>query len=423
VGWASACSAAFYGSTPECGKTIWPASRASARGYLSQLESGARRLTRLDKTQKFLDALGVPADLRPVIQSPAAIETVRHDSEEADHLRALANEAARTSHDFVELISPSNVSAEVLERFHFSLARIATDYVHAPLFPLFTELISVRDELFALLQGRQRPQQTRELFMLTGTACLLLAHASQNLGESTPAMAQIRTARMCAEQADHTGLRAWAAGTAALITEWSPQNRMALKLTAHAARLAPPGEARIRIAAIEARTAARIGDRRLSLAALRRMEQAREETPVHDEVEQFGGLLTFPTAKQDYYIGGTLTLLGDYEEAHHHATAAITAYRSGPREERSYGDETLAQMDLITIGILRGDFDAAATALGHVLDLPPQMRIRQLGNAVNRLDSLTNRPDLKGNKTIGQLMDLVRDYRVLDSAAAIRSQR
>ncbi|WP_228447247.1 helix-turn-helix domain-containing protein [Streptomyces paludis] len=390
-----------------------------SQGYLSQLESGARHLTRLDKTQKFLDALGVPAGLWPVIQPLAEAGTAEHEPD----LRVLASAAAQTSHDFVELISPSNVSAEVLERFHFSLARIATDYVHAPLFPLFTELISVRDELFVLLQGRQRPQQTRELFMLAGTACLLLAHASQNLGESTSAMAQIRTARMCAEQADHTGLRAWAAGTAALITEWSPQNRMALKLTEHAARLAPAGEARIRIAAIEARTAARIGDRRLSLAALDRMKRAREETPVHDEVEQFGGLLTFPTAKQNYYIGGALTLLGDYDEAHHHATAAITAYRSGPSEERSYGDEILGQMDLITIGLLRGDFDEAATALGHVLDLPPQKRIRQLGNALNRLDSLTSRPELKGNRTITQLMALIRDYRVIDSTAAIRSQR
>lgn len=198
---------------------------------------------------------------------------------------------------------------------------------------------------------------------------------------------------------------------------------MALKLTEYAAQLAPAGEARIRITAIEARVAARIGDHELSLAALNRMRQAREETPLHDEVEQFGGLLTFPLAKQDYYLGGTYTLLGKHEEAHRHATAAIAAYRSGPREERSYGDEALAHIDLITAGILQGDPDGATTALQHVLDLPPQMRIRQLGSAMDRLGSLMRRTDLKGNRTIGQLADLIHGYQVIDGTTALRSER
>ncbi|MFE0187622.1 helix-turn-helix domain-containing protein [Streptomyces sp. NPDC059008] len=397
-----------------------------SQGYLSQLESGARRLTRLDKTQSFLDALDVPEELRPVASSsPPIHETLEPEpcSDDTDQLRSLATGAAQSSRAFADSISPSNVSTDELEQFGFTLARIATDYVHTPLLPLFTDLVAVRDELFDRLQGRQHPQQSRELFMLAGTACLLLAHASQNLGEPTSAMAQIRTARLCAEQADHKGLRAWTAGTVALIAEWSPQNRMALKLTEQAARLAPAGEARIRIAAIEARVAARIGDRELSLAALDRMQRAREESPLHDEVEQFGGLLTFPLAKQDYYLGGTYTLLGKHEQARHHATAAITAYRSGPTEERSYGDEALAHIDLITAGILQGDPDGATTALQHVLDLPLQMRIRQLGSAMDRLGGLMRRTDLKGNRTIRQLADLIHGYQVIDGAAALRSER
>ncbi|MFF4605271.1 helix-turn-helix domain-containing protein [Streptomyces sp. NPDC001339] len=397
-----------------------------SQGYLSQLESGARRLTRLDKTQAFLDALNVPGELRPgALGSSTAGDKPELEpcSDDTDEMRSLAAGAAQSSRAFAEFISPSNVSTDELEQFGFTLARIATDYVHAPLLPLFTDLIAVRDELFDRLEGRQRPQQSRELFMLAGTACLLLAHASQNLGEPTSAMTQIRTARLCAEQADHTGLRAWIAGTTALLAEWSPQSRMALKLTERAAQLAPAGESRIRIAAIEARVAARIGDRELSLAALDRMRRAREETPLHDEVEQFGGLLTFPLAKQDYYLGGTYTLLGRHEEARQHATAAITAYRSGPMEERSYGDEALAHIDLITTGILQGDPDGATTALQHVLNLPPQMRIRQLGSAMDRLGGLMRRGDLKGNRTVGQLADLIHDYEVIDGTLTLRSER
>lgn len=136
--------------------------------------------------------------------------------------------------------------------------------------------------------------------MLAGTTRLLLSHASQNLGDPRSAMAQIRTAWTCAEQVDHTGLRAWARGTAALITDSSPQNCMALKLTDHGAALTPAGESRIRIAAIEARTAARLGDRERALAAIARLTDAREQMSERDEVEEFGGLLRLPTAKQEY---------------------------------------------------------------------------------------------------------------------------
>lgn len=52
------------------------------------------------------------------------------------------------------------------------------------------------------------------MFFLAGTCCLLLAHASQNLGDSASAMAQIRAALTCAEEADHHGLRAWTHGSA-----------------------------------------------------------------------------------------------------------------------------------------------------------------------------------------------------------------
>lgn len=336
---------------------------------------------------------------------------------ETDGLRVLATTAAQSSTVFTELFSSTNVSEDVLEQFRFTLSRIATAYVHAPLLPLFTELITVRDQLFALLQGRQSPHQSRDLFLLAGTACLLLAHASQNLGETSSSLAQVRAARLCAERAGHTGLQAWTAGTGALIAEWSPQSRMSLKLAQHAASIAPPGEARIRIAAIEARTAARIGDETLARQALDRMQDARQESPVHDEVEQFGGLLTFPAAKQDYYLGGTYTLLGDHEAAHQHASAAIGAYRDGPPEERSYGDEALAHIDLITIGILEGGFDDDAEgALRHVLDLPAQLRIRQLGNAMNRIKALMRSSEHQGSRTIGQLSHLIRDYQVFDGA-------
>ena len=376
--------------------------------------------TDIDRAVGDLDAVGAPPELVR-LQRWDTSGSAQDGTSRAHDLRALSAQAAAASLEFAESVTPSNITDDTLEHLSFEISRIATDYVHAPLLPLFGDLIHVRDQIFTFLTGRQRPQQTRELFLLAGTTCLLLSHASQNLGDTRSAMAQVRTAWTFAEQADHTGLRAWTRGTSALINEWSPQNRMALKLTEHAAALAPAGESRIRIAAIEARAAARLGDRDRALAAVERLLRAREETPQKDEVEQFGGLLSFPVAKQEYYLGGTFALLGEYVEAERHATAAVERYAAGPREERSYGDEALAIMDLATAKLAQGDLDGAAERLRQILALPPALRIQQLGKAMDRVAASLRQPDFAGNRDARELADLARSYRVIDAGSQIPS--
>ncbi|MEU3963206.1 XRE family transcriptional regulator [Streptomyces buecherae] len=326
--------------------------------------------------------------------------------------------AARESLGFANSITTGNVTDETLTYLSDDLARIATAYVHAPILPLFGELIEVRDDLFQLLKGRQKPRHTRDLFYLTGTTCLLLAHASQNLGQHRAALAQVHTADTCARQADHRGLLAWTAGTAALIAEWSPRPRRAFQHIDQAASLAPAGESRIRLAAIEARTAARIGDHQRAAGALRRMDTARDETPAPDALTDFGGILTFPAPKTDYYTGSTHAWLGNHIQAEHHATQAIEQYIRGPREDRSYGDEALATVDIVTARLAQGDIDAAATALLPLLALPPGQRIQQLSDGMQRVTHALRRAPLLSHPTARELTDAIIAFQVLDGATA-----
>ncbi|RNG37383.1 helix-turn-helix domain-containing protein [Streptomyces botrytidirepellens] len=384
------------------------------QAFVSQLESGARRVVNIKKAVDILESLGAPPGL---VGLPMRGSGPRAGvSQESGHM--LAAKAARDSLAFSETLTPSNVDDQTLDSLSFELSRIATTYVHAPLFPLFTDLVQVRDRIFELLKGRQRPRETRELFMLAGTSCLLLAHATQNLGDTRSAMAQVDTAWACAEQAEHTGLRAWTRGTGALIAEWSPQNRMAIKLAEHGFTLAPAGECRIRIAAIEARAAARAGNRERAREAIARMNRARDEDPEPDAITQFGGLLTFPIAKQEYYLGGVYALLGDYSLAEKHHANALQEYAAGVPEDRSYGDEALAHIDIVTAKLACDDTDGAARHLQHILKLPPKLRIRQLGTAMTRLAgtlAASKDADVRG------LADLARDYQVINSENALTS--
>ncbi|SOE32514.1 helix-turn-helix domain-containing protein [Streptomyces sp. OK228] len=400
-----------------------------SQSFLSMLEAGGRRLTNLDKAARFLEGIGTPdALLAPPFREHAAPVAParapysgpgRHAPWPATHdvtdLNELAAQAAAQSLHFTDEITKSNVSNVELEGLESTLAQIASDYVHAPLQKIFTDLVSIRNHLFSLLSGRQPLGQTRELLLLTGTSCLLLAHASQNLGDEDAAIAQLQTAWTFAEQADHNDLRAWVKGTSALIAEWSTRRQTALDYTRQAMRLAPGGETRIRIAAIEARAAARIGDRTTAMAALEDLQRAREQKAAPDALTRFGGLLTFPEAKQEYYIGGAFALLGEHHLAEQHATAAIELYENGPKEHRSYGDEALARLDIATARISAGEIEGAGEQLQPILELPADRRIRQLGDAMHAVTRLLEEPRFARSPVARDLADATRGYQAIDT--------
>ncbi|WP_370417330.1 helix-turn-helix domain-containing protein [Streptomyces sp. QH1-20] len=401
------------------------------QAYWSQLERGRRGMP-WAKAAGFLRALGAPTSLLPAGPDPRTLAVACHRAQRCPgdtasgsgtSLSALSAASADSSLQFVELITSGAVDSDELEYLSLQLSRLATAYVHAPLLPLFKDLIKVRDRIFDHLRRHQGPAQTRVLYRLAGTACLLLAHASQNIGDEHSALGQLRTARTFAEQADHTGLRAWTRGTYALFAEWSPRRRQALAFAEEAARLAPPGDSRIRIAAIAARTAARLGDRDRALVALTAMRAAQAQTPVEDELSEIGGILTFPRAKQDYYTGTVYSLLGDHSRAEYHATRALQQYAAGPAEERSYGDEALPLTDIITARLAHADFTSAGRLLQQLVDLPPALRIRQLGTGLHRIQSILSQPQLRTTPAARHLAELTHAYKVIESAGPVPSVR
>lgn len=66
---------------------------------------------------------------------------------------------------------------------------------------------------------------------------------------------------------------------------------------------------------------------------------------------------------------------------------AISMYERGPVEQRSYGDEALARVDVTTARLVLDDLHGAREALKPVLDLPPERRIEQLAVGIGRVRS------------------------------------
>jgi len=338
---------------------------------------------------------GQPVERLLSVQAEALDALPAKPADDDTGVRTIVSVAAHKSARFGQWADSLAIGDLALATLWLRLGQLAIDYVYAPMVPVFRELEGLCDEVFELLASPD-PTQARDLYLLAGTTCGLLAHASGNLGHLGAAHVQACTALVCARKADHPTLAAWVLGVRALQSEWSGNPIAALKFVAEAeaqvVREQEPSTVAAWLAAIEARAHARMGvNRAAALAALGRAARHRdrivEATGGPNEFDRIGGILTFTQAKQLYYAGTTYRRIGNYPSAASNAQAAIAAYEAGPIDQRSYGDESIAWLDL-AIARAKGkeaDLEGAAEALRTIEEQP---RERQLPTLVGPLNDL-----------------------------------
>jgi hypothetical protein len=316
-----------------------------------------------------------------------SIEMHPADAEQLD-VRRLMSAAAQRAVDFGSVLATTTADNPDLDWLGVALTELATAYVHTPAVELLVRIVNVRDTAFTLIRRGVRPRQLRDAYVVAGIGCLLLASASQNLGDHASARTQLHTAERCAEAADSDALHVWARGSAALALEWSSTPAAALRFLDSRPRKAVGPQTMRRTVALEARASARTGNVTRARDALRHLDALEALPEQHDEVSAFGGIFTFPRAKETYYRAGTHDLLGDAALARRHADNALAAYAAAPEQERSYGDVALARVVLAHSHLLDRDLDAAARALQPLRRLRPGERIAQLPSAVHRTRGL-----------------------------------
>ncbi|WP_051158415.1 helix-turn-helix domain-containing protein [Nocardia carnea] len=347
------------------------------RSGLSRIERGGRlptpRVT--ERIDTALRAGGSLVRLAEKIRSSTGLDIDREE------LAA----AARESSQFAEWATGIRGDLDV-DQISDELTSIGRQFVSATPLPLVGRLRSLRDDIRTALQAGPAPSRARDLILLGGITIDLLAHITENLGYAAAAERHARAAEAIGIELGHPGLQAWAEGTRALIWEWNHRPAEAMALAAKAAAIAPTGEQQVRLAAIEARCAARVGRAETAHDAITRAIEASEAT-ANDEVTMFGGALRFPPSKAAYYFGSTHQLLGEYDQAQRWALAAISGYETGPPAERSYGDEALARADAAIGRIHAGELDGAKEILQPVLRLPSEQRIQPITDGLRAVDT------------------------------------
>jgi len=214
--------------------------------------------------------------------------------------------AARRAAHFTALAESGNLGPETLEQLRDDVSRLANAYVAKPVVAIIGNLVETQDTIFTLLEGRQKPGQSRELYLLAGVVSGLIAKTSHDLGRYHEAMTQARSVFVCADNAGHDGLRAFARALQSLVAYWAGRPQEAVRYAQAGAELATnvTGTLGAWLPALEARAWAQLGDAGEATHAVERAQAARDRVAA-DDLDAIGGLLTFPRAKQHYCAGSS----------------------------------------------------------------------------------------------------------------------
>ncbi|WP_156994220.1 XRE family transcriptional regulator [Pseudonocardia acaciae] len=342
--------------------------------------------------------LGPPLGAGVLAASSRSAATHRGtNSDWQGQLVALSAERAR---DFLTSAEATNVGTETVDQLADDIRRLAVAYPRQPLASLLGEIVDTQSHAFGLLEGRQRPEQARELYLLAGVASGLMAKASHDLGAPHDAITQARAAYTCADNAGHDGLRAWARGLQSLISYWAGRLDDAVRYAEQGSEAADraKGTASVWLAAGKARALAALGKVSEAGETIQRAQDAREQVRP-DELDGFGGMCTFNLPRQYYYAADAMRWGGaaESERTERLATQAIEAYEAALEADRAFGDEAGARCALAVARIERGELDGAAEAMTDVLSLPTARRIHGVVTSVDYVRQVLARAGRKAN--------------------------
>ncbi|WP_350279855.1 XRE family transcriptional regulator [Kribbella sp. HUAS MG21] len=359
--------------------------------HLRRLASGERAGTTPQTRRTLQRMFGKPVEelLAPyvaeqaaqVVPAPAASGRITTGNE-----MEVLDMAASRARAFA-LAAQSGLGSEAMEQVYDDVRHAAQAYPQRPLPEILGQLVETQDLVFGLLESRQRPEHHRQLYFLAGVTGGLLAKASHDLGNPHAALTQARTAFLCADNADHHGLRAWVRGLQSLVSYWAGNPHDSVRYAQLGAGYAEQANSTtsVWLPVSEARAWAALGNPEATRAALERAEEAWNSVR-NDDLDDMGGLCTFGRNRQLYYAADALAWLpGEVEQAQRYSSQAVDAYTDQNHPEWAFGDAAGSHAAMAITRIASGELDGAADALAPVLTLPTERRINGVVHSARRV--------------------------------------
>lgn len=389
-----------------------------APGEIDLLREGAS-LENVDTKAEFRSSSSAPSrpdwsDGGSRASTPARRTNAAAGNHTGDVEEAVIMSAAHESSDHAGHAETSNVGTATLETLRDDVTRLSRGLVHLDPLPLFKEMVSTRDRIYRILDGHQRPDQTRDLYFLVSVVCCLLAEASQMFGYRAAALQQTRSAWAYAELIGHDSIRAWCRSAQSWYAYRDQRPEAAVALAASGQRFAEQNEAsKQRLYSMEGNALAALGDKQGALRVFRLAEEARDRVSGPDDFfDEVGGVFTADPAKQLHNTANGMITLGEATDAAEAARAAICLYEQSQDSHRDISLEAGARITLATSHLLRADIEAAQGELRPVFEIAPSLRSEQVQAKLREFAQVLRRPILQGARQATALRGKIEDFHV-----------
>lgn len=388
--------------------TLVPLSRSAAQRWLRGVAAprdAARRVLELWFGESLATLTGPP------------LEKIRNRTEQELAVTA-GHESVSHAIGAAAALDPS-----ALEHLHAAADKAARAYYTTPTMEMLTDLVALRDTIYAQLDRTRKPLQAADLYLLAGQTCGLLSSVSWDMGLLGAADEQARAAYSYGSAIDHPSLKAWARALQVTVAFWSGTPRQAHKIAVAALPDAPRGTARARLHSVHARALALIGahdEVRVELnSASDELDRAGDD-PFLDEV---GGELAFDLPRRGLCAGAAYVALGDGEQAEREAEAAVELFAGVPERARWGAGALSAQVDLGAARTLRGDLAGTIAALDPVFAVPPSRRTEAVAQRLNSLARTLGTTRFRGAAEAAELGARIEDFTTISLArtAAVRA--
>ena len=284
----------------------------------------------------------------------------------------------------LDALAPSAATIQYLDQAIEHIARI---YLTAEPAELTDEVRLYVAWVRRLLNNSRAPAQHHRLYVQLGYLTGILAQLSLARGDHHATEGYCAAAMQAADEAGDGQLRAWILSIQAMLAAYTDQHQDVIDLTTAGLEAASQaaGATAVKLASLQARAHANLGNRAAAEAAMALARQTMRQVPPE---QQERGLFAFPEEKLASHEGQVWLQLGAPERAQKPLWRALHLLDSAIGARRSPVDQAMVRLHLARSHAELGQFDKARQRAEQALALHRQRPVDHTRRRAHELATL-----------------------------------
>jgi hypothetical protein len=301
-----------------------------------------------------------PKDLAEYHADTQSAALPQRQSERTGPLRPIVEDAGASRSVLADamLLTSTNIDDTLLEDLWSDINYLRNAYTRTSPDSVLRQVSLVQQRAATLLKGRQRPNQTRELYLVNVKCCAMMAWICGDLGRYGAAQDLNSTAWLYTQSTDDRLARRWVRTTQARVAYWAGNAVQSAQLAADGLTYKVGGQLTdAPLILAEARGWSSVQAEHQVLDAIARWSRIEDSNPEPDSDDRF---FNISKDRRHYMAGTSLLSVGQTNRALREFQNARQAYDAMALEHRWEAMEPMIGIDTGRALLRLGDLEAAA---------------------------------------------------------------